>query len=85
MWANNIKNSKNMFFSPICDPQNFFHHRIFFKKSGSLTFVHVWCPNFMQKIKKTNEPQTDGPYPVSILGVQLLNIDKIQYLLDKDC
>ena len=67
----------------------FFPHlwppKIFFQKSGSVTFVPLWYTNFMQKIKKTNEPQTDGPYPVSILGVQLLNIDKIQYLLDKDC
>ena len=36
--------------SPICDPQDFV------PKSGSVTFVPLWCPNFMQKTKKTNEP-----------------------------
>ena len=29
--------------------------RIFFQKSGSVTFVHLWCYNYMQKIRKTNE------------------------------
>ena len=29
--------------------------KIFFKKSGSVTFVPLWCPNFMHKLKKTNE------------------------------
>ena len=29
--------------------------KIFFQKSGSVTFVPLWCPNFMQKTKKTNE------------------------------
>ena len=33
-------------FSPICDPQDFF------QKSGSVTFVPLWCSNFMQKIRK---------------------------------
>ena len=33
-------------FSQICDPQDFF------QKSGSVIFVLLWCPNFMQKIKK---------------------------------
>ena len=31
-------------------PQNFF-----LQKSGSVTFVLLWYPNFMQKIRKTNE------------------------------
>ena len=26
--------------------------KIFFQKSGSVTFVPLWCPNFMQKIRK---------------------------------
>ena len=26
--------------------------RIFFRKSGSVIFEHLWTPNFMQKIKK---------------------------------
>ena len=29
--------------------------KIFFQKSGSVTFVPLWCPNFMQKTRKTNE------------------------------
>ena len=29
--------------------------RFYSKKSGSVTFVPLWCPNFMQKIEKTNE------------------------------
>ena len=29
--------------------------KILFQKSGSVTFVPLWCPNFMQKIRKTNE------------------------------
>ena len=37
-----------MGFSPICDPQDFI------QKSGSVTFVLLWCPNFMQKLDKTN-------------------------------
>ena len=39
-----------MGFSPLCDPPRFF-----FQKSGSVTFVPLWCPNFMQKTRKTNE------------------------------
>ena len=35
----NIKLQK---FSPICSPA-----RVFFQKSGSVTFVSLWCPNFM--------------------------------------
>ena len=34
-------------FSPICDPP-----KIFFQKSGSVTFVPLWGTNFMQKIRK---------------------------------
>ena len=26
--------------------------KIFFQKSGSVTFVPLWCTNFMQKIRK---------------------------------
>ena len=36
--------------SPICDPP-----KIFFQKSGSVTFVPLWYPNFMQNLEKTNE------------------------------
>ena len=39
--------------------------RIFFQKSGSVTFVPLWCTNFMQKIKKilraVSEIFKDGP------------------------
>ena len=49
-------------FFPICDPQDFV--------KTFLTFVPLWCPNFMQKIRKTKElslrylktdQRTDGP------------------------
>ena len=33
-------------FFPTCVPQDFFF------KSGSVTFVPLWYPNFMQKIRK---------------------------------
>ena len=43
-------------FSPIYIPHpHFATPKIFFQKSGSVTFVPFWCPNFMQKTKKTNE------------------------------
>ena len=49
-------------FSPTCDPQSFFKNR------ALVTFVPLWCPNFMQQINerslrylKTDRPQTDGP------------------------
>ena len=35
-------------FSPISEPQRFF------SKSGSVTFVSLWCHNFMQKLEKSN-------------------------------
>ena len=42
-----LKNTqKNGFFPPFVTPQEFF------QKSGSVTFVPLWCPNFMQKIRK---------------------------------
>ena len=55
-----------MGFSPVCDPQ------YFFQKSGSVTFVPLWCPNSCKKLEKTNERSlrylktdhgrnTDGP------------------------
>ena len=61
-----IKIPPKMCFSPICDPQDFF------QKSGSVTFVPLWYPNFMQRIRKNNERSlrysktdhrrtTDGP------------------------
>ena len=42
-----IKNTPKMGFFPICDPPIFF-----FQKLDSITFVPLWCPNFMQKIRK---------------------------------
>ena len=43
--------------------------KIFFQKSGSVTFVPLWCTNFMQKIRKIlravseifKDGRTDGP------------------------
>ena len=29
--------------------------RIFFHKTRSVTFVPLWCPNFMQNLRKTNK------------------------------
>ena len=29
--------------------------KVYFKKLGSVTFVPLWCPNFMQKLEKTNK------------------------------
>ena len=48
--------------------------KIFFQKSGSVTFVTLWCPNFMKKLEKTYErslrylttDQTDGPQTSAI-------------------
>ena len=37
---------KNGGFPPFVTP------KIFFQKSGSVTFILLWCPNFMQKIEK---------------------------------
>ena len=37
---------KNGGFPPFATP------KIFFQKSGSVTFVPLWCTNFMQKIRK---------------------------------
>ena len=50
---------KNGFFSPFVTP------KIFFQKSGPVTFVPLGCPNFIQKKGKTNEQslrylKTDG-------------------------
>ena len=46
--------------SPICD-----RSRFFFKNRALVTFVPLWCPNFMQKLEKTNKQslrylKTDG-------------------------
>ena len=44
---------------PICDPPRHF------QKSGSVTFVPKWYPNFMQKLRKTkwtvSESSKDRP------------------------
>ena len=42
----NIQNTPKMGFSPICDPQDLF------QKSGSVTFVPLWCSNLKQKLRK---------------------------------
>ena len=60
----NIKNAPKMGGSPICDPK--------VSKIGLYHFLPLWCPNFMQKVRKilravseiftdgrTNGPQTD--------------------------
>ena len=40
------KYPKNVVFPPFVTPQDFF------QKSGSVTFVPLWCTNFMQKFRK---------------------------------
>ena len=40
---------QNGFFPPFVTPPRFF------QISGSVTFVPLWCPNFMQKIRKNNK------------------------------
>ena len=47
IWTNNIKNAPKMGVFPHLRPP-----KIFFQKSGSVTFVPLWCTNFMQKIRK---------------------------------
>ena len=69
IWTKNIKNAPKRGFFPHLRPPT-----IFFQKSGSVTFVPLWCTNFMQKIRKilkavseifkdsrtTNDGPTDG-------------------------
>ena len=43
IWTKNIKNAPKMGVFPHLWPP-----KIFFQKSGSVTFVPLWCPNFMQ-------------------------------------
>ena len=43
------KNARKWGFPPFVTP------KIIFQKSGSVTFVPSWCPNFMQKTRNTNE------------------------------
>ena len=45
----NIKNAPKWFFSP-------FPH---FQKLGSVTFVPLWCPKFVQEIRKTERQTAD--------------------------
>ena len=47
IWTKNIKNAPKMGVFPHLRPP-----KIFFQKSGSVTFVPLWCTNFMQKIRK---------------------------------
>ena len=46
IWTKNIKNVPKMGVSPFVSPKEFF------QKSGPVSFVPFWCPNFMQKISK---------------------------------
>ena len=48
-----------------CRDMNKKHPQDFFSKSGSVTFVPLWCPKFIQKTTKTKERsprylKTDG-------------------------
>ena len=60
IWTKKIKNAQKIIFSPICDPP-----KILFQKSVSVTFVPLWCSNFMQKIRENqwtvSEIFKDGP------------------------
>ena len=64
IWTKNFKNAPKMGVFPHLRPP-----KIFFQKSGSVTFVRLWCTNFMQKIKKIlravseifKDGQTNGP------------------------
>ena len=64
IWTKNIKNAPKMWVFPHLRPP-----KIFFQKSGSVTFVPLWCTNFMQKIRKIlravseifKDGRTDGP------------------------
>ena len=47
IWTKNIKNAPKMGVFPHLRPP-----KIFFQKSGSVTFVPLWCTNFMQKNRK---------------------------------
>ena len=47
IWTKNIKNAPKMGVFPHLRPP-----KIFFQKSGSVTFVPLWCTNFMQKFRK---------------------------------
>ena len=47
IWTKNIKNAPKMGVFPHLRPL-----KIFFQKSGSVTFVPLWCSNFMQKSRK---------------------------------
>ena len=39
---------------PKCGASPFVPPKMFFQRLGSVTFVTLWCPNFMQKLEKTN-------------------------------
>ena len=47
IWTKNIKNAPKMGVFPHLRPP-----KIFFQKSGSVTFVPLWYTNFMKKIRK---------------------------------
>ena len=47
------KNPKNPIFGPILAlSPKFWENQSFPEKSGSVTFLHLWSPNFMQKMRK---------------------------------
>ena len=60
IWTKNIKNAPKMGFFPHLQPP-----KIFFQKPGSVSFVPLWCTNFMQKIREilrvVSEIFKDGP------------------------
>ena len=68
-------------FSLICDPS---------KKSDSVTFVPLWCPNLLQKIRKIlkaasekfKDGLTDGPKMESNKQFIVLHQSPINRLLD---
>ena len=76
----NIKNAQIGFFLQYVTPKDFF------QKSASVTFVSLWCPNFMQN--KTSIQWTPGSqiYLSSkkiILGQKwFLNKNKKKYTMD---
>ena len=50
-WMQRYGQKTSKMFPPINSPQDFF------QKSGSVTFVPLWCPNFMHKIRKNTRIQ----------------------------
>ena len=64
--SKNIKNAQKWGFSPSWDPKSCKTGIQQDEKSGSVTFVPIWCPYFMQKKQKKLmkclwRQTTDGP------------------------